>query len=116
MNSISIHGKIVGKPEQVLIRTPVGETPLIKFKLMDLGLSFQKTEPMIIEVHFLKEGASSLFNFLVPDKEVNVIGYLRKIKVERMAKLVISADYITLLPMYDKSYKVNKTTKTHTEE
>lgn len=105
MNSVSIHGIITSDAEKILIKTNTGETPLIIFTLCDLGLPYQKKEPLSIEVHFLKEAANHIFDYLKKDKEVIVSGFLKQrvyqtAAGETRSKLYISADFVTLVPLF----------------
>lgn len=109
LNSITLHGKIVSDAQISLIKTSAGEIPLVTFNAQDDGLPYQKSEPLIIEVHFLKEVASHIFDYLKKDKEIVVSGFLRQKKYvtlenpdQERIKYYISAEYITLCPKYIK--------------
>ena len=109
MNSITLHGKIVSDAQISLVKTSAGEIPLVTFNAPDDGLPYQQSEPLIIEVHFLKEVASHIFDYLKKDKEIVVSGFLRQKKYvtlenpdQERIKYYISAEYITLCPKYIK--------------
>lgn len=102
MNTVSIIGKVNKDAEAVLVRNPEGaETPLVSFTLMDMGLPYTKSEPMFIEVNFMREPAMHLHPFLKKGKEVMVTGCLRSKNFEtksgeKKMKYFISADYVLL--------------------
>ena len=88
-----------------LVHTSNGETPLVKFAVIDTGLPYQKSEPMSIEVHFIKEAAAHIYDYLKKNKEVVIAGFLRQKKYiapngEEKEKKYISAEYVTLCPLY----------------
>lgn len=78
LNSITLHGKLVSDAQIFLVKTSAGEIPLVTFNAQDDGLPYQKSEPLIIEVHFLKAAASHIFDYLKKDKEIVVSGFLRQ--------------------------------------
>lgn len=101
MNSITLHGKLAKDAAVTLVNSCGAETPLVTFSFIDGGLPYQKSEPMFIEVHFMKEAAMHIFGFLKKGKEVMVTGCLRSKNYvtqggERKQKYFISADYIVL--------------------
>lgn len=105
MNTITLHGRIVEDAKMTLVNTSSGETPLITFSVIDTGLPYQKSEPMSIEVHFIKEAAAHIYSYLKKNKEVVIAGFLRQRKYmtangERKEKKYISAEYVTLCPLY----------------
>ena len=109
LNSITLHGKLVSDAQIFLVKTSAGEIPLVTFNAQDDGLPYQKSEPLIIEVHFLKAAASHIFDYLKKDKEIVVSGFLRQKKYETLenpnqerSKYYISAEYVTLCPKYTK--------------
>lgn len=105
MNSITVHGKLVSDAQRFLVETAAGQTPLVTFNLLDSGLPYQKGEPLVIEVHFMKEVASHIYEYLKKDKEIVVMGFLRQKNYETSSKVekskyYISAEYVTLCPKY----------------
>ena len=101
MNRVTIHGLLADDAKSFLIKTGDGEMPMISFSLLDYGTPGQKTEPMLVEVHFLKEIGPKLLPDLVKGKEVIVDGFLtRKDYVTRSgvekSKLYISASIVEL--------------------
>lgn len=105
MNFVTMHGFITNDAEKILIKTNTGETPLIIFTLCDPGLPYQKKEPLTMEVHFLKEAANHIFDYLKKDKEVNVYGFLKQrvyktSSGEKRTKIYISAEFVTLVPLF----------------
>lgn len=96
MNTITLHGKLVSDAQKVLVETSAGQTPLVIFNVLDSGLPYQKSDPLIIEVHFLKEAASHIYDYLKKNKEIVVAGFLRQKKY----RYYISAEYVTLCPKY----------------
>lgn len=104
MNSVTMHGKLVSDAEKILVQTSGGETPLITFPMVDTGLPYQKSDPLIIEVHFIKEVANHIVDHLKKNKEVVVSGYLRQKKYilngDLKTKIFISAEYVTLVPLF----------------
>lgn len=101
MNSIALHGKVIKDAKVALVNNNGIETPLVSFTFFDGGLPYQKSEPMFIEVHFMKEAAMHIFNFLKKGKEIAVFGCLRSKNYttrngEQKQKYYISADYIML--------------------
>lgn len=101
MNYITLHGKIAKNANKTLINSGGVETPLVSFTVQDSGLPYQKSEPMFIEVHFMKEAAVHILPFLKKGKEVEIFGCLR-FKTFTMSsgskgqKYYIQADYIIL--------------------
>ncbi len=107
MNSITLHGKLTDDAHRFLVATSAGQTTLVTFNVLDSGLPYQKSEPLIIEVHFLKEVAGHIFDYLKKDKEVVICGFLRQKNYETSenvarSKYYISAEYVTLCPKYTK--------------
>lgn len=108
MNSLTIHGKITEDANIVLVKTLSGEKSMVVFNLLDSGLPYQKSEPMIIEVHFMEEAASHIFEYLKKNKEVFAIGHLRQKNYttsqgEYKSKFFVSAKYVGLIPLYKTS-------------
>ena len=64
LNSITLHGKLVSDAQIFLVKTSAGEIPLVTFNAQDDGLPYQKSEPLIIEVHFLKAAASHILSLI----------------------------------------------------
>lgn len=102
MNTISVIGKVNKDAVSALVRNSEGvETPLVSFTLMDMGLPYTKSEPMFIEVNFMREPAMHLSAFLKKGKEVVVTGCLRSKNFEtksgeKRMKYFISADCVLL--------------------
>lgn len=101
MNTITMHGRVVKDASVVLVNSGGSETPLVSFSFMDSGLPYQKNEPMFIEVHFMKEAAMHIYQYLKKNKEVVVSGCLRSKNYvtqggEQRQKYYVSADYIML--------------------
>lgn len=101
MNSITLHGKLTTAASVTLVNAGGTETPLVTFMFVDGGLPYQKSDPMFIEVHFMKEAAMHIFDFLTKGKEVVISGCLRSKKYvtkdgEERQKYYVSADYIML--------------------
>lgn len=92
MNHISIIGNICEEAKLTLVKTAVCERPLVVFRIEDKGLPYQKTEPMYLDVYFMKEAAPHIYQYLKKDKEVLVFGYLKKEK--RTNKIYLSAEYV----------------------
>lgn len=110
MNSITLHGRVIEDAEMTLVKTSNGETPLVTFFVIDTGLPYQRSEPMSIEVHFIKEAATHIYGYLKKNKEVVITGFLRQKKYiapngEEKEKKYISAEYVTLCPLYKKENK-----------
>ena len=106
MNRVTIVGKVVNNAEIILINSPSGkQMPLVKFQVCDMGLPYQKSEPMTIEVQFMKEAASHIYEYLTKDKEVCIDGFLheKKLSVRQVSKYYVIADYVTLLPLTKKN-------------
>lgn len=104
MNSLNIIGKLT-EDAKIIFPQKKDQNPLVSFSIMDSGLPYQKTEPMVIEVHFFKEVAEHIYEYLKKDKEVYVNGYLRQKNYKTMngnyrTKYYISAEFITLIPVY----------------
>lgn len=105
MNSITIHGKLTADADMILVKTIVGEKPMVVFNILDSGLPYQKAEPMIVEVHFMEEAASHIYEYLNKNKEVFIIGHLRHKEYttgagEKRTKFFVSAKYVGLIPLY----------------
>ncbi len=105
MNQITVHGKLIDDAQKFLITTSKGETPLVTFYVLDSGLPYQRGDPLIIEVHFIKEVASHIFKHLKKDKEIILSGFLKQKNYTTAdgidkGKYYISAEYVTLLPKY----------------
>ena len=101
MNYIALTGKIIKDATSTLVTNCGIETPLVSFLFLDSGTPNQKTEPMPIEVHFMKEVAMHLLPFLKKNKEVQIYGCLRYKNFTTSSgikgqKYYISADYILL--------------------
>ena len=101
MNSVCIEGKITKDATKVLVSNEGAETFLVTFTMLDTGLPYQKSSPMFIEVHFMKEAAFSIFPYLKKGKEILVFGCLRSKDFvtssgEAKQKYFVSADYIKL--------------------
>ncbi len=113
MNSISIHGKLTEDANIVLAKTVSSEKPMVVFNMLDSGLPYQKAEPMIVEVHFMEEAASHIYEYLKKNKEIFVIGHLRQKNYttsqgENRNKFFISAKYVGLIPLYKTEESKNK--------
>lgn len=105
MNSLTIHGKVLDDAKIILVKTSSGEIPMVSFKIYDSGLPYQKTDPMIIEVCFVEEAASHIFEYLKKNKEVFAIGFLRQKKYKTIngisqTKIYMMAKYVGLIPLY----------------
>ena len=101
MNSVCIEGKITKEASKVLVNNDGTETLLVTFTMLDTGLPYQKSSPMFIEVHFMKEAAFSIFPYLKKGKEILVFGCLRSkdfvtTSGEAKQKYFISVDLIKL--------------------
>ena len=101
MNSITLHGHVAKDAVVNLVNNGGVETPLVTFSFIDMGLPYQKNEPMFIEVHFMKEAAMHILKYLLKGKEIVVTGCLRSKNYitqngEQKQKYYISADYIML--------------------
>ena len=102
MNSFSSIGYIIRDAESSLIIDDNGiEKPLVSFPFMDKGTPYQKSEPMFIDVHFMKDAAMNIFPYLKKDREVTIFGCLRCKSYttkngEKKQKYFISADYVML--------------------
>ena len=101
MNAITLYGRVLEDAESILVKSNGEEMPLVTFVVIDKGVPYTKTEPMTIEVDFIKEPAMHILPFLKKGKEVVVSGILRKKKhvsesgVEKV-KYFISAEYVIL--------------------
>lgn len=118
---MTLHGKVVSDAQMSLVQTSAGQTPLVTFYAQDDGLPYQKSRPLIIEVHFMKEVASHIFDYLKKGKEIVVFGFLRQKEEEPLSnpnqesikyyisasKYYISADSINLCPKYIKKEEKN---------
>lgn len=94
-----MYGRLADDAKSFLVNTGDREMPMISFSLLDYGTPGQKNDPMIIEVHFLKEIGTKLLPDLVKGKEVVVDGFLtRKDYVTRSgiekSKIYISASIV----------------------
>jgi len=92
-------GRLANDAQKFPVRTGDKEMQMISFSILDYGTPGQKSEPVIIEVHFLKEIGVKLLPDLVKGKEVVVDGFLtRKDYVTRdgieKSKLYISASIV----------------------
>ena len=99
MNSTTLHGRLAKDAAVTLVNSCGVETPLVTFSFIDGGLPYQKSEPMFIDVHFMKEAAMRIFDFLKKGKEVVVSGCLRSKNYvtqagEKKQKYYVSADYV----------------------
>lgn len=102
MNNICIEGKITKEATKALVTNDGIETMLVTFTMIDTGTPYQKSSPMFIEVHFMKEAAYSIFEYLKKGKEIVVFGCLRSKDYitksgEVKQKYFISADGIRLV-------------------
>lgn len=101
MNHYTAVGNILNDATRTLIMDDGIEKPLVTFSFMDKGTPYQKSEPMFIDVHFMKDAAMSIFPYLVKGREVTIYGCLRSKKYvtrsgESKQKYYISADYVIL--------------------
>ncbi len=99
MNYITLDGRITKDAITTLVNNSGVETPLVTFTFQDSGTPYQKSEPMFIEVHFMKEVAMHILPFLKKGKEITIFGCLRfKSFITSTGKTgqkyYISADYI----------------------
>ncbi len=101
MTNITIFGKVSQDATAVLLKDGLNEVPMISFQVLDSGKPFSKCEPVFLEVHFMKEAAMSIKNYLVVNKPVNVIGTLKYKKYRTngilKGKYYVDADYIELV-------------------
>ncbi len=104
-NWITMHGKLAADAQNKLVTVNSKEIPLVYFPLLDTGKPYQKAEPMIVEVHFMKEAAMHIYPYLVKDKEILVHGFLRQKKMEDRVVFYISAEYVNLIPLYKENAK-----------
>lgn len=104
MNRILLYGKLVKDAERILINTKTGDTTLINFQVLDAGMPYQKSDPLIMDVSFLKEAGNHIFEYLKEGKEVYIDGFMKqktyKSKGEDVKKYYLAAEYVGLLPMY----------------
>ncbi len=101
MNHYSAIGNVMSDAESILVNDDGYEKPLVTFSFMDKGTPYQKSEPMFIDVHFMKEAAMSILPYLVKGREVTIYGCLRSKKYvtkrgDQKQKYYISADYVML--------------------
>ncbi len=101
MNHYSAIGNVMSDAECILVNDDGNEKPLVTFSFMDKGTPYQKSEPMFIDVHFMKEAAMTILPYLVKGREVTIHGCLRSKryvtrKGEQRQKYYISADYVML--------------------
>ncbi len=99
MNRVTILGRLANDAKSFSVKTGETEKQMISFSLLDYGTPGQKSEPMIIEVHFMKDIGVKLLPDLVKGKEVVVDGFLvRKDFVTRAgiekSKIYISASIV----------------------
>lgn len=106
-NTMQLHGKVNKQATVKLVKTAFGEEqPLVIFTVQDPGLpgSSSKDKPLFLEVHFIKDVAMNIVDFLVPGKEVYIVGTLDCKTYEKNGqtcfKYFCKADYVTLLPMF----------------
>ncbi len=93
MNDITIIGTVENDAKLTLVKSTLKEKPICIFKMKDKGMPYQRSEPMIIEVRFMKDGAAShISQYIKKDKELLVHGYL-KLDPKRNF-FYISAEYI----------------------
>lgn len=95
MNNITMHGRLARDAESFPIKTGIGEGTLISFQLLDYGLPNQKSEPMMMEVHFVKDIGVSILPNLVKGKEVIVNGFMAEKKYVTSAGDSRSKKYIS---------------------
>ena len=103
MNSITLCGRVADNAQMVLVKTRAGEKPLVTFPVLDTGLPYQQSEPMLVEVHFMHEAAPHIYEYLVKGKPVEVFGFLRRKdyvtqSAQERTKYYISADYVGFPP------------------
>lgn len=101
MNTFDVIGKVNKDATSVLVKDNGVEIPLVSFTIMDTGLPYTKSEPMFIEVNFMREPAMHLLPYLKKGKEVAIRGCLRSKNYETRAgekkqKYYINAEYIIL--------------------
>lgn len=122
MNSITLHGKVVKGATMHLVTIGNEPTPVAVFTVCDIGLPYQKAEPLFIQVNYKKEAASLINKYLVEDKEVLIHGVLRQkfLKDEKTDETKVHyyvlADMVELLPVFtnlktDKNHKGEKNEK-----
>ena len=81
MNDITMLGRLAEDAKGFTVKTEEGESLLISFRLLDYGTpgqkkQIQKSRPLTMEVHFLRETGSKLLTDLVKGKEVLVHGFM----------------------------------------
>lgn len=92
-------GRLANDAKSFLVKTGESEMQMISFSILDYGTPGQKSEPVIMEVHFMKEIGMKLLPDLIKGKEVVIDGFLtRKDYVtrggEEKTKLYISASIV----------------------
>lgn len=101
MNQITLTGYIIEDAKKVLINENGIEQPLVTFSFMDKGKPYTKSEPMFIDVHFMKEVCMTVYPYLKKGKEITVFGFLKSKNYKtqdgrQKQKYYICAEYISL--------------------
>ncbi|MBD5448060.1 MAG: single-stranded DNA-binding protein [Treponema sp.] len=109
MNVIILHGKVTKAAEMRLVYIEKEPVPVAVFTVVDIGLPYQRGEPLFIQVNYRKEAASLIFKYLTENKEVLIHGILRQkfIREEssgtKQIRYFILADMVELLPQFPKT-------------
>ncbi len=111
MNAIILHGKVTKAAKMSLIYIEKKPVLVAVFTVADIGLPYQRSDPLFIQVNYRKEAASLIFGYLVENKEVLVHGILRQKFVRdeasgtKQIRYFILADMVELLPQFPKTEK-----------
>lgn len=101
MNYLHIVGKVNRDAISTLVDNNGVQTPLVSFILMDTGMPYTKSDPLFIQVDFMREPAMHLFPYLKKGKDVVVWGILKSRSYrtragEKKQKYYVAADVIVL--------------------
>ena len=106
MNSLTLHGKVTKNAEMKLVYIGREPTPVAVFTVVDIGLPYQQSEPLFIQVNYRKEAASLIYKYLVENKEILIHGMLRQKFVRdgesgnKSVRYFILAETVELLPVF----------------
>ena len=92
MNHINVIGVAAGPAKFSVIKTPTKDKPLLTFTLLDKGLPYQISEPTKFKVHFMKDAAAHIREYIWEGKEMVVDGYQKQNPATK--ELYIVAEYI----------------------
>ena len=108
MNAIILHGKVTKAAELKLVYIGNEPATVAVFTVVDIGLPYQKGEPLFLQVNYKKEAANFIFKHLVENKEVLIRGILRQKFIkdddsgEKKIRYFILAEDVVLLPVFPK--------------